>query len=286
MRAVMTVARLTIWEASRRRLLLALVLLTLAIVVLTGWGYSRLWTVRDRGLPVSAVEVRLLTSQILILITFVFAAVLALSSILVAAPSISGEIESGLALSILARPLYRAQWLLGKWFGLAFLVVLYALAAGWLELLAADLTTGYMPPHPWPALALVMGEGLVLLTLSLALSTRLAGMTAGIISLVCYFMAWVGGIVAGVGLALHNAPLSDVGGVSRLLLPTDGLWRGAVWALEPASVLALAHGAGPAAAANPFLVADPPAPAFLAWAGVWIVLVLGLAVLSLRSREL
>ncbi|TMG33598.1 MAG: ABC transporter permease, partial [Chloroflexi bacterium] len=40
MRQALAIARLTLVEASRRRLLLAMALLTLAVIVLTGWGFS------------------------------------------------------------------------------------------------------------------------------------------------------------------------------------------------------------------------------------------------------
>src|SRR6058998_2779853 len=147
MRAILTFARLTIWEAARRRLLIALVLLTLAIVVVTSFGFSRLWTINQGGVPIGEVEVRLIASQLLVLVAFMFSFVLALSSVMVAAPSISGDIESGLVLSLLARPVRRFDVTLGKWLGLAVLVVCYAAGAGGLELLGVDLTTGYVPPH-------------------------------------------------------------------------------------------------------------------------------------------
>ena len=107
---ILTFAKLTIWEASRRKLLIALVLLTLAIIVGTSFLMSRLWTVGGQnGRPLSEVEVRLIASQLLILIAFMFSAVLALSSVMVAAPSISADVESGLVLSMLSRPVRRAD---------------------------------------------------------------------------------------------------------------------------------------------------------------------------------
>ena len=286
MSATLTFARLTIWEASRRKLLLALVALTLLIIVGTTFLFSRLWTITDRsGVPPTAVEVRLITSQILILITFMFAAVLALSSVMVAAPSLASDVESGLVLALLSRPVRRADLVLGKWLGLAFLVVLYAAGSGLLELIGVDLVTGYVPPHPVQLVAYVAAEGVVLLTLALLLSTRLPGMTGGIIGLVAYFVAWVGGILGGVGQALGNDVLRHTGTVISLLVPTDQLWRGAVYSMEPATVLATAQAAGRAVAANPFLVAQPPPFAYLAWTVLWIVGVLALTLWSFRSRE-
>lgn len=285
MSAALTFARLTIWEVSRRKLLLALVGLTLLIIVATTFLISRLWSITDRGRPPTEVEVRLITSQILILITFMFAAVLALSSVMVAAPSLSSDVESGLVLALLSRPVRRTDLVLGKWLGLALLVVLYAAGSGTLELLGIDLVTGYVPPHPVQLIAYVAGEGVILLTLALFLSTRLPGMTGGIIGLVAYFVAWVGGILGGIGQALGNDTLRHTGTVISLLVPTDQLWRGAVYSMEPASILTAARAAGRAVAGNPFLVADPPAFAFLAWTVIWIVGVLALTLWSFQTRE-
>jgi ABC-type transport system involved in multi-copper enzyme maturation permease subunit len=286
MPAILTFAKLTVWEASRRKLLIALVALTVIIIAGTTFLMSRLWTIpADHGRPPSEVEVRLIASQLLVVITFMFAAVLALSSVMVAAPSISADVESGLVLSMLSRPVRRADLVIGKWLGLAVLVVIYAGGAGVLELIGVDLTTGYVPPHPIPLLAYVAGMGIILLTLALFVSTRLSGMTGGIIGLAAYFIAWVGGILGGVGVALNNDSLRHSGTVISLLVPTDQLWRGAVYSMEPASILATARTAGRALAGNPFLVTDPPAYAFLAWTVVWVLGLLALTIWSFRVRE-
>jgi len=283
--AVLTFARLEIWEAARRRLLLALVLLTLGVIVVTSFGFSRLWTIDQRGVPATDTEVRLFASQLLILVVFMFSFVLALSAVTVAAPSISGDVESGLVLSLLARPVRRFDFTVGKWLGLAFLVVCYAAGAGGLELLGVALTTGYVPPHPVELVIYVAGEGIVLLTLALLLSTRMAGMTGGIVAIVLYMLAWIGGIVEGFGQAFSNDSLTYTGLATRLLVPTDVLWRGAVYAMEPASLATAARAAGPAAAANPFWASDPPPAGLLAWAVFWVLAVLTLAWWSFRARE-
>ena len=285
-RIVLIFARLAVWEASRRRLLLAVGVLTLIVIAATAWGFSKLaGPTLDRGQPLSQTELRVIASQLLIVIAFLFAAVLALMAAVVGAPSISGELESGLALALLARPVRRAEMVLGKWLGLGALLVVYAVLSGALELIVVDLTTSYLPPHPVQLIAYVTGVGLILLTLTLFLSTRLAGMTAGIVPLICYFMAWIGGIVGGAGQALANDTLTAIGTATNLLLPTDGLWRGAVYAMEPAAVVAGLQQAGPAAAASPFSAAHPPAPAFLVWTAVWFLAMLALTLWSMHTRE-
>ncbi len=283
---VLTIARLTLLEASRRRLLLALMALTLIVIAGSAWGFSKLWDVRPDGLPPSPGMVRTVASQLVILVAFMFSAVLALSAAIVGAPSISADLESGLALAILARPVRRADWLLGKWLGLAVLITGYTVAAAWGEIAAVDWATGYVPPHPFVLTGFVSGVGLVLLTFSVALSTRLSGITGAVIALAGYFVAWVGGIVGGVGQAFHNQALTVAGGLSHLLLPTDALWRGAVWAMEPAAVIAGFRTAGPGFAANPFAATDPPPLALVAWSVAWVLAVLTAATWGFRNREI
>lgn len=277
------VAALVVREAARRRLVLSLVLLTILAVALTGWGFSKIPDLRTPPLPEA--QVTLIASQLVILVAFMFSFVLALSAVFVAAPSISGETEPGIALAMLARPISRTSYVVGKWIGLALLLLVYAGASVALELLAVRLVVGYTPPAPLEAFAYLYAEGLILLTLALALSTRLSGMVGGVIGLVLFGLAWMGGIVGGVGAAFGNDVVTHVGTATKLLLPTDGLWRGAVYSLEPVALLTAARSAPVGASANPFFAATAPPLPFILWSLAWIVGMIALAVLSFRARE-
>src|SRR5205823_9031875 len=152
----LVIARLTIQESSRRRLLLALLILTLLVVGFSAWGFNKITTMtRGDGTPLPPDQIALLTSQLLIVVTFMYSGVLALSAAVVAGPLISAEVESGLLLSILARPVRRSEIVIGKWLGLAALVELYAAFASTLEPGAVDLATGYLPTHPVEPVAFV-----------------------------------------------------------------------------------------------------------------------------------
>ena len=284
---VLVIARLTVQESSRRRLLLALMILTLIVVGFSAWGFNKITTVTNSSgqtLPTQQVDV--ITSQLLIVVTFMFSGVLALSAAVVAGPLISSEVESGLLLSMLARPLRRSEVVLGKWLGLGILVAAYAAGAASLELAAVDWATGYLPPHPIELTLFVAAEGLVLLSLGLLLSTRLSGITAGVIALVAWLMGWIAGVVGDIGTGLQNQALENVGIVSHLVLPSDGLWRGAIYAMEPDSLIAAMRAAGTFGRANPFAAVDPPPVPFLLWVVAWFVLVLGLSIWSFRRREI
>src|SRR5438874_13317667 len=146
MRAALVVARQVIGEASRRRLLLALVVLTLVVIALTVWGVSRIEDLRSGGQPLSDAQKKTIVSQLLILVMFMFSWVLSLAAVFVASPAVSGGLESGFALAIPARPISRAEYVAGKWLGLAALVIAYGLAAGIIEIVAVQLVSGYQPP--------------------------------------------------------------------------------------------------------------------------------------------
>jgi ABC-type transport system involved in multi-copper enzyme maturation permease subunit len=284
---VVVVARLTVQEASRRRLLLALVILTLLVVGFSAWGFHKITEVtQGDGSTLPHEQVILITSQLLIVVTFMYSGVLALSAAVVAGPLISAEVESGLLLSMLARPVRRSEIVIGKWLGLGVLVAIYAAGSALLELAAVDWATGYTPPHPIQLIAYVGAEGLVLLSLGLLLSTRLSGITGGVIALVAWLMAWIAGVVGDIGTALNNQAVANIGTISHLILPTDGLWRGAVYAMEPDAVLAALRAAGTAGRANPFSAVDPPPIGFLVWVVLWFGIALGLSIWSFRSREI
>jgi len=283
----LTIARLQLQELLRRRLFLVLLLLTVVVIALTTWGFSRIPSLGEaQGRPISDVQRAAVASQLLILVMFMFSFVLAFSAVFAASPAISAEVESGITLAMLARPITRFEYVVGKWLGLLATVLIYAIPAASIQMVLVQIVVGYSPPHPLEFLAFVVGEAVVILTFSLLLSTRFAGMVGGVSGLILWGLAWMGGIVGGVGLVFDNATLTHVGTASKLILPTDGLWRGAVWSLEPASLIAAARAAGAAAAANPFFAADPPADLYLAWCVIWILFVLALAVWSFTRKEL
>lgn len=281
---LLIIARLTLREAARRRLLYAVAILTVVIIGFTGWGFSRITTLRS-GQPLSHDEVMLVSAQLIILVAYMFSFVLAIGAAFLAAPAIAGDVESGLVLALLPRPLRRLDFVLGKWLGLAILLVGYAAISSGCELLAMKLVTGYVPPHPAAAIAYIAAEGLVVLTLALLFSTRLAPITGGIVAVVLFGIAWIAGIAQAVGVAFNNTAITNASTVVSLLLPSDGLWRGAIFSLQPNILTALA-GSTAGARANAFSVVAGPSTPYLIWSAAWVVVILGLAALRFSRRDL
>jgi len=281
-RTVLTIAALTLREASRRRVLLALTVLTVVLLALSGWGFSRL--AADSGGTLTSGEARLTASIVLNLVMFGYSLIAALGTAFLAGPTVSGETESGIALAVLARPIRRSSFLLGKWLGLVGFGSGFVVLAGLAQILVVQATADYWPPQPAAALALLAAQTTVLLTLALLLSTAISPMASGVVAVGLFCTTWVAGVVGAVGASLGNESVARVGSVSRMLLPTDGLWRGAMNAFQDPSALAVFGGAD--AQAFPFLSAAPLTATYLAWAAAWVAMVWGLAAASFVRKDL
>jgi ABC-2 type transport system permease protein len=285
-RGIWLIARLTVAEAARRRILWVLLALTLISVSLTTWGVERLVSLaRENGSNELGIQVGV--SQVLILVAFMFSFVLAMTAAFLGAPAIAADLESGVAHAILARPIRRADLVLGRWIGLVAIVAAYASLSGLLEISTVRFVSGYVPPEPLLAVLFLSAQAVVLLTFAMLLSTRLPAIASGAVCVVLFGLGWMAGVFAGIGRFFDAGPLVDVAEASRWILPSDGLWRGTIYSLEPPAVVLTALGRGGSAAqANPFFAAAlPPAP-FLIWSAIWIALVLGLAAISLSRRDL
>jgi ABC-type transport system involved in multi-copper enzyme maturation permease subunit len=280
---MITIAKLTIGEAARRRVLWVLVILALVAVGLTTWGVATLIQgARDRG--IGDLDIKFAVSQILIFIAFMFGFVLVMTAAFFGSPAIATDLESGVAQAMLARPLRRSSYLLGRWLGLAVVIVAYAVVAGLLAIGAVGLVSGYLPPDPITPVAYLAGQALVLLSLTVLLSTRLPPIAGGAIAVVAYGLAWMAGVLGKIGLALGTTTLVTVGDALHYLLPTDALWQGVVYGLEPSFIRNVVG--NEFARSSPFFADAPPSLAIVAWSAIWVALVLVLAVNQLRRREL
>ena len=283
MSTVLTIAALTVREATRRRVLLALVVLTVVLLALSGWGFSRL-AAESGGSALTSGEARLTASIVLNLVMFGFSLIAALGTAFLAGPTLAGETESGIALAVLARPIRRSSFLLGKWLGLVVFGSGFVVLAGLAQLLVVRATVDYWPPQPALALALLAFQTTVLLTLAALLATAVSPMASGVVAVGLFCTTWVAGVVGGVGDGLGNEAVGRVGSVSRVLLPTDGLWQGAMHGFQDPSVFATFGGTD--VEAFPFLSSAPLTAGYLAWAALWVVMVWGVAAASFGRRDL
>jgi len=208
---ILTIAHLTLLEIVRRRLLLAAVVVTALVVALTGWGFAHIGAIPCGDHPCTPATIRTAAGAVLVLVMYMFSFVLAIGAAFLSAPAIASEVESGTILAVLPRPIRRSDVILGKWLALTVVLVVYAATFFGCEILLDYLGTGYSPPHPLPAIAFLVAESIVLLTLALLGSTRLPPMTVGITVLVLYGLVWMGGVAGAIGQAIQNSTATHVG---------------------------------------------------------------------------
>src|SRR5919199_3600096 len=170
---VLELARFTLLEAISRRLILAGVLISVGYLALFALGFHFAY---DKALEnTSDPQARLSLGVAFALLTlfgvYVVNYLASFLALFLSVGAISGEIDSGTLHALLARPLGRAEYIIGRWLGYAVILGVYIVAMTGLVLLVAWLIAGYLLPEPAPAILLMLLEGCLLLTVSLFGST-------------------------------------------------------------------------------------------------------------------
>lgn len=288
---VILVAELTIREAARRRIFLAIVLLGLLYVALFGLGFGFLIeevrrTEATQPASETAPQAAMLVPTIMTTLAIYGLNLMAGGAALfLGAGTLAGEVASGLIQVVAARPLRRGDIVVGKWLGLLVIAALYMAGTFALLLLVVWVLSGYVPPLPLPAVGLLVLEMALLLGIALLGSSLFSTVTNGIIIFMLYGAAWIGGLIEQIGAALQSDLMVNLGIVVSLLMPSDILWRAASFYLQP-SWLLLLQNAATTASGLPFVSSTPTAPAMLIWAGLYTVTVLGGAIAVFSHRDL
>ena len=223
-RLVLVIAALTLREMVRRRVIWVLLVLVVASVAIVGWGVERLVSLARESAR-DEIQVRIGVSQILILIAFMFSFVLAMTAAFLAAPAIASDVETGTAHAMLARPLRRSDLLLGRWLGLSIIVGGYAVISGLFAIAVVAFVSGHVPPASLIAVGFLAFQAIAVLTLALALGTRLPAIAAGAVTVVLFGVGWFVGVLGGIAVVFEAAPVTEAAEFVRILVPTDGLWR-------------------------------------------------------------
>ena len=238
-RRVLAVANLTLREALRKRMVLAGAIMALGFLALyaTGLHFAAkdILTQSQAG-PTELIR-RGIAAQMLYVGLFPAAFLVAFTTIFASAGTLSGDVESGIVYGILARPIRRTEFVVGKALGLAIMLATFTLALnGAVVVLARALIDA--PLTNWPAaLALFVLEPMPLLALAVLGSARLPTLANGVLCVALWGLGFIGGLIEQLGGVLKNGTLSNIGIISSLLMPLDALHRMALANLIPAGLL-------------------------------------------------
>lgn len=273
--SVVTIARLTFREAYRRRLVLAVAVMSVVFLILFSLGFSFV----DRNARFGLIGERSAVVNFLLLSgLYVVNFLVVVLTVLASVDTMAGEIASGTLQTVVTKPLRRWEVVVGKWLGLATMVTVFAGGLGGALLAIVYGLGGYLPPSPLQGIGLMILEGLVLLSLSLLGGTWLTTMANGVVVFMLYGLAFISGWIEQIGSLLQNRTTTHLGIAVSLLVPTEALWRRAAWLMQPPFLQQLGVG--------PFTAGPPPSAAMVIWSAVYAAIALVLAVRIFSRRDL
>jgi Cu-processing system permease protein len=272
-------------EGIRRRVFLAVLVLTLGFLALYGVGAH--FAFRDvnnfAGGDSKILDPRAFTGATIfglaMFTTLFLGAVLA---VFLTLGVIRGDAESGLLQPIVVRPIGRTTMLLSRFAGAAGLSASYVVLVYAAELAITRATGHWSPDHVvGPALALALAVAIIA-SISLLASALLSVTAQGIVVFMVFGAGLTAGLLAQIGQAINSDSLHSIGQVASWVLPFDGLYAAGLHALT-SSTSGLT---GVVIRLGPFGGAEAAGPMLIAWAVVYMAGVLALAALAFARRDL
>lgn len=277
MHPVVTIALLTVHEAVRRRILLAALLLGGAFLSIFATGfYFAHADIRVTPMPDGQQDFifNMLAMAGLYAVNFLTI----MASILIPVDTVAGEIESGVMQTIASKPLARWHIVIGKWIGFVSVLAFYLAVMAGGVLAVTKIISGFTVPHAAFGVSLMLMEGALFVTITLAVGARLSTLATGVFGFGLFGLAFIGGWMEQIGTLLGNGTTRNVGIVASLLVPSEALWQLAAYNMQP-SIMRDVN-------LTPFSPASVPSSAMIVWAACYLVVVLLIALRLLKTRDL
>ena len=286
MMKVLTMTRLTIREAQRKKLVWVALGLGAAFMGMYGTGlYFILQEIQSSPRFAGANEVTLriemtqASGLLLLMGLFVINFLIVMMTALTSAGSLPGEISSHTIQSVATKPIYRREIILGKWLGHALMVVLYIIFMfSGLVAITYFIGQGYLPPNFWSGLGLLILEGLIVLSLAFLGGTFLSTIANGVFVFMLYGVAFIGSWVEQIGAALNSDTAVQIGIIASLIMPSEAMWRLVSGLVQPPLVKEMGVG--------PFMILSQPSAAMVVYAVIYLLALLGGAVYQFGRRDL
>ena len=285
LRSAMTVIGLSIQEGVRKRVFLAVLVLTIGFLALYALGAH--FAFRDAG-GFAEGEAKILDPKaftgatifgMAMFATLFLGAVLA---VFLTLGVVRGDAETGLLQPLVVRPLGRTTMLLARFAGAAMLSAAYVVFVYFAAWGITRATGHWSPDHLLgPVLALALGVAIIA-ALSLLASTVLTVTAQGIVVFMVFGAGLTAGLLAQIGHAINSDSLHEIGRVASWALPFEGLYAAGLHGLiSDTSGLT-----GVVLQLGPFGGSEAAGPGLIAWAFVYILGVLALAATIFARRDL
>jgi Cu-processing system permease protein len=280
---ILTIARLTFFEASRRKILLAGLLLGLLFLGVYGLGFHFINVEVEKSMGADQlVQLNEMRNFLLMAGMYVVNFLTAMMTVLTSVDTMSGEISSGTIHTLVSKPIQRRDVVLGKWLGFAVMISLYLLLMGGGVMGLVYLRSGYVANHPVSALVLIWLDALVLLSISMLGGTRLSTLANGVLVFGLYGVAFIGGWIEQIGTFLPNVQASqtamNIGVITSLIMPSEALWKRAAHELESPLAAALRF--------TPFSAGNYPSNVMIVYAVGYLLVAMLLTIWLFQRRDL
>lgn len=277
MSPILVIARLTVHEAIRRRVLVAGLIGGAAFLALYATGFH--FMAKDAQAHVTNPMQRSILFNLFTLMGLYAANFLSvMAAVLLPLDSLPGEVASGVVQTVASKPLRRSDIVFGKWLGYLAVVLGYVLLLTLGVLTVVRVRVGFTPPGLHLGLPLLLLEAVLLVTLSIAWGTRFSTITSGIAVFGLHGVAFIGNWVEQLGTIFGNATTRDVGTIASLIMPSESLWTLAASVMQPAIMRDMRM--------SPFSPASVPSIAMVWWAAGYLVLAMTLGLRYFRKRAL
>jgi ABC-type transport system involved in multi-copper enzyme maturation permease subunit len=271
-------AELTFREARRRKILWVALGLGAAFVVLYGVGFY--FIVRDFDARGSAPSVAYNSGLNMVTVAayYVVSFLGVMLAVLTSVGTLAGEVQSQTIQSLAVKPFPRSAIVLGKWLGLSLMMAAYLILLSAGIALVTWAIADYVPPSLVKATAFIIFQAVIMISLSILGGTRLSTVANGVLAFMLYGLAFIGGWIEQIGALARNDAAVQIGIISSLIVPSEAMWKIAADSMQSAFVRSLGM--------SPFASTSAPSLAMVAYAVVYTVALVALAVRSFSRRDL
>jgi Cu-processing system permease protein len=281
----LTIARFTVQEAISRRLVLAALVLSALFLGLFALGFVLLYdrataqaVARPGASQASVFAASLLTVLGLYAVHFLSSFI----ALFLTVGAVSGEIDAGTLHAVLARPIRRADFIVGRWLAYTLMIGAYVAGMAGAIFALAYLVAGYQAVDAPRTIVLMALGGVLLLSVSLFGSALLSTLANGVVAFTLFGLAWLGGLVEFIGGTVQNEAMVSLGIAVSLLVPSDAVWKAASFYAQSPMFVALMGAQGEV----PFIGSAPPTGPFLLWAVAYPLVFVLLAARAFARRDL
>lgn len=275
---VLIIAQLTIQETQRRRILWIALVLALAFLILFAIGFHYLYLDAETS-GFNSGDAQLVVGVLLSAGLYATNFLIIVISVITSVTAVSGEIETHTVETLLTKPMRRWELVLGKWLGFAAMLVVYIVLLAGGIVLYVYLRTGFLAQNLLFGFSLMVLQGLLILSLTIAGGTRFSSLANGVVAFMLYGIASLGGWVEQIGAMLRNETAVNIGIVASLIMPSEVLWKRALALFQPQFT-------NTPFLAGPFSITSQPSDLMLGYAVGYMLVLLGLAMWSFSRRDL